>query len=363
MTTTTAFDVTMPQLGETVSEGTVIDWLISIGGEVIAGDALLEVSTDKVDTELPSPASGVLTEILATAGETVAVGAVIGRIAVDGDAAPPAAEPTPQPARAPVASPALPTPPAMVAMTVATTAGDRLRVSPVARRLADERRIDLNAVVGTGPDGAIVKRDVPLTAALPTAEATLTIAARRASSITAQADVDVAGIIAAATDHHLAAFIIRALVDSLRHEATSHPALATFVEPGVRYVRASTGQSAALPDAAGLRLSALTSRLTTFADDTALDDTAFDATVTILDSSDQSCAVSGAMSSAMSVSIGPRQTKPTIATSGTGVAIVFSEMVDVSVTVDQTLIPVQALTALMTHLKRVLETRDWSTEA
>ncbi len=69
------------------------------------------------------------------------------------------------------------------------------------------------------------------------------------------------------------------------------------------------------------------------------------------------------MSSAMSVSIGPRQTKPTIATSGTGVAIVFSEMVDVSVTVDQTLIPVQALTALMTHLKRVLETRDWSTEA
>jgi pyruvate dehydrogenase E2 component (dihydrolipoamide acetyltransferase) len=245
----------------------------------------------------------------------------------------------------------------MSGTTVATTAGDRLRVSPVARRLADERQIDLSAVVGTGPNGAIVKRDVSLTAVSRTAEATLAIAARPATSITAQTDVDVARIVAASTDHPLAAFIIRALVDSLRHEAIDHPVLSTFVEPRVRYVRASTGQSAALPDAAGLRLSALTSRLDKFADDAA-----FDATVNILDSSDQSCAVSGAMSSAISVGIGPRQTKPTATTSGTGMAIVFSEVVDVSVTVDETLIPVQALTALTTHLKQVLETRDWSAE-
>lgn len=364
MTTTTAFDVTMPQLGETVSEGTVIDWLIGVGGEVAAGDALLEVSTDKVDTELPSPVSGVLMEVLATAGETVAVGAVIGRIAVDGDVGeagptpPVASSPASQAVRAPVTPPQPPTPPAMLSAAVATSDSDRLRVSPVARRLADERRIDLNTMVGTGQDGAIVKRDVLRTASSKNAEATLVTGTHPATSITAQTDIDMAGIIAASTDHLLAAFVIRALVDSLRREAANHPALATFVEPGVRYVRASTGQSAALPDAAGLRLSALTTRLDTLASDPATRN----ATVTILDSSDQSCIISGAMSSALSVSIGPRQTKPTIATSGTGVAIVFSEMVDVSVTAEESLIPVQALAALTTHLKQVLETRDWSTE-
>lgn len=363
MTATTAFDVTMPQLGETVSEGTVIDWLKAAGDHITAGDALLEVSTDKVDTELPAPVSGTLTEILAQPGETVAVGSVIARIATDGEA--PAAEPpTPSPAPAPAPEPApAPPPPASAptapARTITTSSGDgaRLRISPVARRLAQERQIDLSSVVGTGPDGAIVKSDIPATAAQASAALlTPSVSAHAATSITAQTHIDVASLDAASTEHPVAAFVIRALVDTLRHEAANHPTLSPFVEPSVRYVHASSGRTAALPGAAGLRISALTSELEASTDST------IDATVSILDSSDQSCAISGAASSAISVGIGPRQTRPAVTPSGTGVAIVFPEVVDVSVIVDGSQISVPALSALTNHLKLVLETRDWSVE-
>src|SRR5215216_1673427 len=97
MATGTAVDVVMPQMGVSVSEGTVTKWLKSVGEEVQADDPLLEISTDKVDTEVPSPGSGVLSEILVQEGETVEVGTLLARIGGDGGSSAPAAAP-PEPA-------------------------------------------------------------------------------------------------------------------------------------------------------------------------------------------------------------------------------------------------------------------------
>ena len=94
MATSTAIDVVMPQMGVSVSEGTVTKWLKSVGDAVQADETLLEISTDKVDTEIPSPGSGVVSEILVQEGETVAVGTVLARI--DGGVAVPA-PPAPHP--------------------------------------------------------------------------------------------------------------------------------------------------------------------------------------------------------------------------------------------------------------------------
>src|SRR5947207_7927474 len=89
-----ATDVVMPQMGESIAEGTVVRWIKKTGDKVERDEPLLEISTDKVDAEIPSPATGTLTEILAQEGQTVAVNAVVARIATDGEAA----EPEPEPA-------------------------------------------------------------------------------------------------------------------------------------------------------------------------------------------------------------------------------------------------------------------------
>ena len=101
-------DVTMPQLGETVTEGTITRWFKQPGEEVALDEVLFEVSTDKVDSEVPSPAAGTLTEIIVAEGETVDVGVVLAVIG-DGAAAPPPAPAAPAPAAAPEPAPA-PTP-------------------------------------------------------------------------------------------------------------------------------------------------------------------------------------------------------------------------------------------------------------
>ncbi|MCY4425310.1 MAG: E3 binding domain-containing protein, partial [Acidimicrobiaceae bacterium] len=98
-------DITMPQLGETVTEGTVVRWFKQVGDEVALDEALFEVSTDKVDTEVPSPAAGVLSEILANEGDVVEVGQVLARVGSEAAAPAPAEPPAPQP-------PAEPEPPA-----------------------------------------------------------------------------------------------------------------------------------------------------------------------------------------------------------------------------------------------------------
>ncbi len=164
----------MPQLGETVVEGTITQWFKQVGEEVAEDEPLFEVSTDKVDSEVPSPMSGVLVEIVAAEGDTVEVGAVIAVLSQDGAAVPPASEPSAPPAEAPssgselaaeTAPPPPPPPPpppepAPVAPSSLSTGGDGLVLSPVVRRLIAENGLDPSQISGTGKGGRITRSDV-----------------------------------------------------------------------------------------------------------------------------------------------------------------------------------------------------------
>lgn len=155
-----AITITMPQLGETVTEGTILSWVKQIGERVEEDEILVEISTDKVDTEVPSPASGVLSEILIGAGETVAVGTAIAVLAEDGEETSPAGS---QPAAA-GGTPNHDTPTAthdpMPTADHATDTGMRSVLSPVVRRLAAEHNVDVAMVHGTGDGGRITRKDV-----------------------------------------------------------------------------------------------------------------------------------------------------------------------------------------------------------
>jgi pyruvate dehydrogenase E2 component (dihydrolipoamide acetyltransferase) len=156
-------DVVMPQMGESIVEGTLTKWLKKAGDRVERDEPLFEISTDKVDTEIPSPVAGTLSEIMVEEGKTVGINTVVGRIS-DGanGAAAPAAQPAATPAPAPAA--AAPTPPAQpqpmaepVATVVEETAGP---LSPLVRKMARENNIDLSRVHGTGAGGRITKQDL-----------------------------------------------------------------------------------------------------------------------------------------------------------------------------------------------------------
>ena len=167
--------VSMPALGESVSEGTVTRWLKKVGENVTVDEALLEVSTDKVDTEIPSPVSGVLLSIDVQADATVPVGA---RLAVIGSSGAAPAQPAPvQPAPvqpAPVqpapAKPVAPTtPPVAAAPKPSSPVLNDAYVTPIVRKLAAEAGVDLNAVKGTGVGGRIRKEDILAAAPKPIA--------------------------------------------------------------------------------------------------------------------------------------------------------------------------------------------------
>ncbi|WP_405936433.1 2-oxoglutarate dehydrogenase, E2 component, dihydrolipoamide succinyltransferase [Streptomyces sp. NBC_00726] len=190
-------DVTLPALGESVTEGTVTRWLKEVGEEVAEDEPLLEVSTDKVDTEIPAPVAGVLLEIVVGEDETAEVGAKLAVIGAPGAApaqapapaapapAPAAPAPAPTPAPAPAApapapapaapapapaaqapAPAAPAPApaapaqAPAAAPAATSGDDGAYVTPLVRKLAAENGVDLGAVKGTGVGGRIRKQDV-----------------------------------------------------------------------------------------------------------------------------------------------------------------------------------------------------------
>ena len=166
-----ATDVVMPELGESVTEGTITRWLKQVGDTVEVDEALLEVSTDKVDTEVPSPVAGTIVEILHDEDDTVDVGAVIVRIG-DPNAAPVTPEPaapTPAPA-APVAEEKVEVAPKVEApKSVATPPAAQAKVNsnddvpyvtPLVRKLADKHGVDLRTVTGTGVGGRIRKQDV-----------------------------------------------------------------------------------------------------------------------------------------------------------------------------------------------------------
>ena len=159
--------ITMPALGESVSEGTVTRWLKNVGDSVAVDEALLEVSTDKVDTEIPSPVAGTLVSIDVAVDSTVPVGARLAVIGGAGAVAAPAA-PTPPPVAAPVAPvvAAAPTPPPVVAAPVVAAPVAPVAqpqdsyVTPIVRKLASELGVNLASVRGTGIGGRIRREDV-----------------------------------------------------------------------------------------------------------------------------------------------------------------------------------------------------------
>jgi 2-oxoglutarate dehydrogenase E2 component (dihydrolipoamide succinyltransferase) len=164
-----ATEFKMPQLGETVVEGTITRWLKQVGDSVEADESLVEVSTDKVDSEIPSPISGTVTRILVQEGETVGVGVIICEIGEAGEASPAKAEKAPPGVQAqatkaePTAEPAAARDGQSVAAPQAVSTEEESRrgiLSPLVRKLADERGVDLERVRGTGTGGRITKQDV-----------------------------------------------------------------------------------------------------------------------------------------------------------------------------------------------------------
>ena len=188
-----ATDVVMPQMGESIAEGTVVKWLKKPGDKVERDEPLLEISTDKVDAEIPSPAAGTLSEILAQEGQTVTVNSVIARIAVEGEAAAPApapkAEPAPAPAPKPEPTPApTPAPPSAPSTQHSAPAPQpripetpqptpqqtptpqqpesdlderrRTKSSPLVRKIAKENDVDISQLKGSGISGRVTKNDI-----------------------------------------------------------------------------------------------------------------------------------------------------------------------------------------------------------
>jgi len=157
-------EVAMPQLGETVTEGTITRWFKQVGEQVAENEVLFEVSTDKVDTEVPSPASGTLSEIKVAEGETVDVGTVLAVVG-DGAAAPAPATPAEESAPPPPAAEAPPAPapapmPDPIPSAPSRPSAEGLVLSPVVRRLIHEYNIDPGKVSGTGQGGRISRDDV-----------------------------------------------------------------------------------------------------------------------------------------------------------------------------------------------------------
>jgi len=249
--------VTMPALGESVTEGTVTRWLKSVGDQVAADEPLLEVSTDKVDTEIPAPVSGTLLSIAVNEDETVDVGAELAVIGTgDGGAAAPAEsapaesapaaaekapEPEPEPApaeKAPEPKPApaaeapaaqAPTPEAPAAQAPAGDGGGSY-VTPLVRRLAADRGVDLSTISGSGVGGRIRKQDVLAAAEKPAAPAPAAASqapATRTPSPAATPDTSVRGRTEKLS--RLRAVIARRMVESLQVSAQ----LTTVVEADV----------------------------------------------------------------------------------------------------------------------------------
>ncbi len=176
-----AVDIVMPQMGESIFEGTITKWLKKPGDKVERDEPLFEISTDKVDAEIPSPSAGVLKEIKVGEGKTVPIQTVVGVIDAAGDGAAKVAAPAPSPAPkaaapAPAAAkpqivppaqaprPAAPAPAPAAASgpgpAPARPAGERIHSSPLVRRMAKEHGVDLAAVPGTGAGGRISKQDI-----------------------------------------------------------------------------------------------------------------------------------------------------------------------------------------------------------
>jgi len=176
-----AIDVVMPQMGESIAEGTVSRWIKKVGDKVDRDEPLLEISTDKVDAEIPSPASGTLVEILVQEGATVPVNSVVARLAAEGEAAAPGVAPaaapaaeapkTPEPPKTEEPKPEAPKPAAETAAAPQEAAAEdeniaslderrRTKSSPLVRKIAKENNVDIAQIPGTGVSGRVTKNDI-----------------------------------------------------------------------------------------------------------------------------------------------------------------------------------------------------------
>ncbi len=152
-----AVDIVMPQMGESIFEGTITKWLKKPGDKVERDEPLFEISTDKVDAEIPSPSAGVLKEIKVGEGQTVPIQTIVGVIDAAGSAAPAAA---PAPAAPKPSAPAPAAAPVAAALVSSGSTGERIHSSPLVRRMAKEHGIDLSTIEGTGAGGRISKQDI-----------------------------------------------------------------------------------------------------------------------------------------------------------------------------------------------------------
>jgi pyruvate dehydrogenase E2 component (dihydrolipoamide acetyltransferase) len=166
-----AVDVIMPQMGESIFEGTITKWLKKAGDKIERDEPLFEISTDKVDAEIPSPSAGVLKEIKVAEGQTVPIQTIVAVIDVDGagaassaPAAAPAKPAAAQPAAAPAVKPSAPVSASAVLSApqnpAISASGERVRSSPLVRKIARENNIDVSQVPGTGAGGRVSKQDI-----------------------------------------------------------------------------------------------------------------------------------------------------------------------------------------------------------
>lgn len=164
-----ATEIKMPQLGLTMEEGTVERWLKSVGDEIKAGEPILEITTDKLTNEVEAETDGILLKIVADEGTDVPVQGILGYIGQAGESIDAAGAPeTSVPAAAPAAAPV---PEAPVIVPAVTETGKKVRISPLARKIAIQKGIDYTVLKGTGPGGRIIKRDVLAAENAPTAAA------------------------------------------------------------------------------------------------------------------------------------------------------------------------------------------------
>ena len=153
-------EVPMPQMGESITEGTLTKWLKKVGDKVERDEPIFEISTDKVDAEIPSPAAGTLTEIKVQEGETVTVGSVVAVIGGGAAGATKTSAPAAVPQSASPHTQALADVPSLATPAASASAGEAQRSSPLVRKIASENKVDLSGVSGTGASGRITKQDI-----------------------------------------------------------------------------------------------------------------------------------------------------------------------------------------------------------
>ncbi len=224
-------DIVMPQMGESIFEGTITKWLKKPGDKVQRDEPLFEISTDKVDAEIPAPASGVLQDIKVAEGATVQVNTVVGTISADGESAtakpaapPPATKKETAPAK-PAPTPELkttvaPAPPQPVQAQASHEEEDHARSSPLVRKIAREHNINLAQVPGTGLSGRITKQDITAFLEKSSGEAVRTAPASAKPDAGSPAPVAIPGDLVPM--NHVRKIIAQRMIESRRTSAHVH---------------------------------------------------------------------------------------------------------------------------------------------